>query len=388
MGYVNYREYLTENILPFWQKAVDHEYGGIMTQVDENGEVFCEDKNVWFLGRTMWSYTMAYNTVEKRPEYLDVCEEMFRFFEKCERPSGKLPFTVKRDGTLISEREQYCYSEAFAVMGLAQYYKACGREEVWEKANHYFDIIMRMYKASANSNQNIHTSVPAKTFGLHMAMLATAQFIRNVGRDTEKYDELARMAVEEMMTGGYVDDERKVVIEYVTPDKKYLDGDEGNEFCPGHIYEAAWFVLCEGEVKNDDKIRLFGKKLCDYAMQKGFEEKCKLIPTVADIEKYPFGNPQATCIWWPQCEAFIAYRLAHNIFGDEMYAKHAERIEKTAFEVFSDADGAEWYCESDSKGNIVDNNKGSILKGPFHIPRVLLALISLEETGNILKYMK
>ena len=47
---MNCRKYLTEDILPFWlENAIDEEYGGIFTHLNQYGEVYCtEEKSGWF----------------------------------------------------------------------------------------------------------------------------------------------------------------------------------------------------------------------------------------------------------------------------------------------------------------------------------------------------
>ena len=109
---MNYRKYLTEDILPFWLKySLDEECGGILHQVNREGIVYSTDKNVWFIGRALWTFAVAYNTIEKCPEYLKACETIFSFYEKCTLPGGRLPFTCTREGKPIEARDYY-YSEA------------------------------------------------------------------------------------------------------------------------------------------------------------------------------------------------------------------------------------------------------------------------------------
>ena len=67
---MNYKKYLTDNILPFWlDNAIDKEKGGIFYSLDKNGNNDCKDKNIWFSGRALWSFANAYNTVDKKTEY-------------------------------------------------------------------------------------------------------------------------------------------------------------------------------------------------------------------------------------------------------------------------------------------------------------------------------
>lgn len=386
---LNYREYLTENVLPFWiDNAIDHENGGIFTCLDTDGKIYDTDKTVWFQGRALWTYAMAYNTIEKRPEYLEVCENLYNFIKKCTNSEGRMPFVVKADGRPFITRNLY-YSESFAAIGCAQYYKATGKKEVWETAERYFDICYNLYKDPVTRTPSYTDEFePGKVFGINMIMLSTAQFMRNAGINTEKFDRAAMDAIDEMKNGGYIHDELKAVIDHIDLDGNLCDTPHGRNLCPGHAYEAAWFILLEGELKDDDEIRMLGKKMLDYAMPEGFEKETSIIPTCRDINGRPLMPlDEGILRWWPQNEAIIAYALAYNIFKEEKYKKLYEQIRDFAFDHFADKDGREWFGYINYDGTLFTPLKGDRLKGPFHLPRMLMALISLEETGNILKYI-
>lgn len=386
---INWRDYLTKNILPFWlEKGIDRKNGGIYTCIDDNEEIYDTDKSVWFQGRALWSFAMAYNTVEKREEYLEACEELYRFLKKIEAPNGRLPFVVTEEGEEVLSRAYY-YSEAFAAIGCAQYYKATGREDVWESAMRYFDIVYSMYKdPKTRTPEMVQKFNPCKVFGVSMIMLSTAQFMRNVGRDTELFDAAAKDAIEEMKNGGYIKDDIKTIVDYVDLDGNFRDTPQGRDLCPGHAYEAAWFVLLEGEIKNDDELRLLGKKMLDYSLPEEYLRKNSIVPTCRDIHGRP-NFTLVTCLpqWWAQNEATVAYALAYNIFGDKKYKKLYERIRDYSFGHFANKKGREWYGYTAPDGKVCQPLLGDKMKGPFHLPRMLMALISLEETGSILKYI-
>ena len=385
---MDYKKYLTQDILPFWLKnSIDNELGGIMNQVDKYGNVINDEKNIWFIGRALWTYAMSYRLVEPKEEYLNTCHTLFKFYDKCILPDNRLPHVTNREGVAKSVRPVYYYSEMFAVMGCAQYYRICKKMEVWNRAEEFFDTVYKLYQKNKTTTQEIGREIDCKTFGLHMAMLATTQFIRIAADDKEKYNLIIDEIIFEMINGGYVDDNRKCVIEHIAMDGKMLSGDDADMFCPGHIFEAAWFVLCEGEYRNIDSYREFGKKLCNYAMPSGYENYAEFIPTMSNLNKSPFGIDDGKYIWWPQCEAVIAYRVLYSIYDDSKYLEHANRIEKSMFKAFADFEFGEWYCEINSKGLPTTSDKGNLIKGPFHIPRFLFALISLEETGKILSYI-
>ena len=63
------KAFLLNNVLPFWMEhAIDREIGGLYNFIDREGKVYGTNKNVWFAGRTMYTYSLAYNELDKNPE--------------------------------------------------------------------------------------------------------------------------------------------------------------------------------------------------------------------------------------------------------------------------------------------------------------------------------
>lgn len=390
---MNYGKYLTDEILPHWLSiSKDEEFGGVFNVFDENSKVATTDKLVWFLGREMWSYAMTYRLVEPRPEYIEMCEHLYAFLKKITPPDGRLPFTVTRDGK--TKREQnagngvFYYSEMFCAMGCAQYYRICKREEVWESAELYFDVAYDLYQKNKFTTQE-DAEEDCKALGLHMAMIAMVQFVRNVGRNYEKFDAAARDVMTEMMSGGFINEEKKCVNEYKPFGNEKLTTWVADMCYPGHVYEAAWFVFCEGEVQNDDRIREYGKKLLDYAMPEGFEELTLLIPTDRNLSKPLAEDLIDTYRHWPNQEAVVAFSMAYYMFGEEKYLDLAKRLEEEAFAYFADREDGRWYISiNKSEGKVTERkNKAGHIEGPFHLERYLLAMKSITENGNIMEYM-
>lgn len=390
METIDYKKYLTDEILAHYLSLqTDNECGGILNFFDSECNLISEEKDVWFQGRAMWTYSLTYMLIEKRAEYLDMCAHIFDFIKKIELVDGKLPYWVSRDGkTMTKSQGGNFYSECFCAMGCAQYYRVSGREDVKELCEKLFDIMYDGYFDSADNGRVNKYGIRTFVFGLHMAMLAGAQFVRNAGIRVEKADYLAKVCVERMMNEPHVDEDRKMVIEELAAPGEVMPI-EKNHTCPGHVYEASWFVMCEGEYRNDQKIKDFGRKLLDYAMPEGFEKIEALIPTFLRPDE-PFNfECTSTTISWPAQEAIIAYRVAYHMFGDKKYRELSEIIEKAAFDYFADREQGRWYINikrglppvkdrSDRSGHI---------EGPFHLERMLLGLIILAEDGNIKRYV-
>ena len=384
-------KHLTDDVLPYWLERIpDREGGGIFSYFKADGSLAGTDKNIWFQGRALWSYAVAYRLCRQEPEYLDICAHIYAYLREWVYRQEKLPFTAKRDGTVLATRPIYYYSEMFAAMGCAQYYRICKKPDVWQTAERLFDKVWELYLANRHTTQELldKVSVPVKTFGLHMAMLAAAQFMRNAAEEPEKYDRACALAVEEMMQGGYLDEAAGVLHEHRGLSGEPLDLPIGQISVPGHIYEAAWFVMCEGAVKRDEKILAFGRKLLESAMPWDFEKTTLVVPTVYQLTKTLEENLDGNYLAWPQQEAVIAFRLGYALYGEERYLRISRAMEKNMHDYYARF-GTLWIREIlTENGDYVSSlSSGFHVNGPFHYERYLLAMGALERTCSILPYM-
>lgn len=373
------RRFLLDNVLPFWaEHAIDREFGGINTMLDREGKPYGTDKNVWFAGRTMYTYALAYNELEKKDEYLEIAKIMYDFLPKCELDkTGRLPFISARDGRALVVNDAY-FSETFAAIGCAEYYIATGDRKVWEKAEQYFDIAYRLYKADLARVPSDNPPAPeTKALGPSMIMLSISQVLRKVKK--EKYDAIAKECADEILVH-FIDG--KGLLENVGLGGEFIDSPTGREVNPGHSLEAAWFLMAEGVYQNNDLYKAKAKEIIDISMRLGYRDGG--IIAFCDCD----GNPPSQLewdmkIWWPQCEAMIANRLCFNVFGEEKYLRDFEALRDWCFARYPDPEYGEWYGYMHYDGTLANTLKGNVSKGPFHLPRMLYLIDKLERGENI-----
>src|ERR1035437_1988348 len=78
-----YKDELLDRIIPFWlNHAKDEEFGGYFTCLDRYGKVYDTDKFMWLQGREEWLFSMLYNNVEKRKEWLAMAIHGAEFMRK------------------------------------------------------------------------------------------------------------------------------------------------------------------------------------------------------------------------------------------------------------------------------------------------------------------
>lgn len=386
---MEFKKQLTENILPFWMKdAIDYKNGGIYTQLDKEGNVYGKDKSVWFQGRALWVFTKAYNTVEKNPEYLKIAQNIYSFLPKCTDTDGRMYFTVTEDGRGLQKRRYY-YSETFAAIGCAEYYKATGDENVLKDAEKYFQVAYECFKGIRPNPPKINPeNLSMKSLAPIMIMLSTAQVMRSMESDKKDfYASVCKECVTEIVNGGFLTD--KGLMENVNADGTFCDTPSGRIVNPGHSMETAWFVMSEGIIAEDESLIEFGKKIIDVTYPLGWDDKNGGLIAFTDCLGYPPVQLEWDMkLWWPQCETMIAMRYAYMLFGDEKYLKIYEEVREYCEKYFADKENGEWYGYLHYDNTPSTTLKGNIFKGPFHIPRLYILMSVLDETNDIKAYLK
>ena len=384
---MNYRQTLTQNILPFWlNNAIDYENGGIFTQLDKKGTIYGTDKSVWFQGRALWSFMKAYNVIEKNPDYLKAAECIYGFLPKCTDTDGRMYFTVTADGRELQKRRYY-FSETFAAIGCAELYKATKRQDVLESAEKYFTVAYECFTGVRTNPPKINPeNLGTKALSPAMIMLSTAQTMRSM--NTEKkdwYNTICKECLDEILHGGYLTE--KALLESVTKDGKFVNTPSGRIVNPGHSLEAAWFVMLEGILTDNKEAIEAGKKIIDITLPLGLDTKNGGIIAFTDLLGFPPVQLEWDMkLWWPQCEAMIAFRMAYNYFKDEKYLKLYEEIKEYCKKYFVDTEDGEWYGYLHFDNSVSTTLKGNIFKGPFHIPRLYILMAVLDECEDITKY--
>ena len=385
---MNFRKDLLENILPFWMgSAIDYEHGGIYTQLDQEGNIYGTEKSVWFQGRALWTFSKAYNTVDKNPEYLKAAECIYGFLPKCTDTDGRMYFTVTADGRELQKRRYY-FSETFAAIGCAEYYKATGNKQVLADAEKYFDVAYECFTGVRKNPPKINPeNAKMKALSPVMIMLSTAQTMRSVcAENKEKYDKIAIACLDEILNGGFLTEQG--LLESVSAEGKFVDSPSGRIVNPGHSLEAAWFILLEGIISNNKTALEVGKKIIDITLPLGWDEKHGGIIAFTDVKgKPPVQLEWDMKLWWPQCETMIALRLAYILFGEEKYLAKYEEVKAYCEKHFADAEYGEWYGYLHYDNTVSTTLKGNIFKGPFHIPRLYMIMAVMDEDNNLDRYI-
>lgn len=376
--YAHYEDYLLNNSLPFWLKnSLDHSYKGYITSLDREGKRYDTDKSVWFQGRGTWLYSRLYNEVEKRQEWLDAATLGYEFLLKyCFDSDGRMYFQVTADGKPLRKR-RYFFSEMFAVMAFSEYYRATGRQEAIDKAREIYGLLLDLYRNPSKTVSKVNTATRSvKSHSPYMMLLCVSQIIREADK-AAIYDEVAK-EVTDIVLRDFVKQEEKALFETVGLNGERLDSPQGRCINPGHAIESAWFLMHEGLYRKDDIIIRNALNVLDWSLELGWDKEYGGLLSFVDIEGRPPEQLEWDMkLWWPHTETLYALLLAHHITGDGKYEAWYDKVHEWSFSNFGDRDFGEWFGYLHRDGSVSNTLKGSMWKGPFHLPRALLMNMKL-----------
>lgn len=370
---------LFEDIVPFWLKySLDKKNGGYYNCLDRDGSILSADKSVWIQGRESWLFAKLYNSIEKKPEWLEASKLGYDFLiNHCFDEDKRMFFQVTYDGLPIRKR-RYWYSEVFTIIAFAEYAKASGDRAVLDRAKEVYKMVLNFYKNPSLLPAKINPEVrPAKALAPPMILLATSQVIRDIDSD-EIYNDVIDMCMDDINV--FLKKDRKVLLEVVGENNEIIDTPDGRSINPGHSIETAWFLIQEGIYRNENSIINAGLDILNWSVERGWDKEYGGILNFIDLENKPPEKVEWDMkYWWPHVEALYALLLAHFTTNDKSYEDWYDKIHEWTFKYFPDAEYGEWYGYLHRDGSVCLPIKGGVWKGPFHIPRFLLNGIKLLE---------
>jgi N-acylglucosamine 2-epimerase len=367
----SYRNGLINDTVPFWfPRCVDREHGGFLHCFDRDGTLVDTDKSVWAQGRTSWMLLTLYNTVERRPEWLEWGAQGLAFLERhCVDTDGRLFFHVARDGRPIRKR-RYAFSESFAAIAHAAHARATGSDASAARARDLFDRFTRWSFTPGLIPAKFTDARPAIGLAPRLITIATAQELQaSVGRDATLAAWIDRCLDE--ISRFFLKPDLRAVMETVGPGGEILDHFDGRTLNPGHAIEASWFVMHEGRLRGDDALVRLGCDMLDWMWERGWDQEYGGLHYFRDIHGRPVQEYWHDMkFWWPHDEAIIATLLAHVITGDEKYRRWHDMVHTWSHEHFADPDHGEWYGYLHRDGSVSTTLKGGLWKSFFHHPRM------------------
>jgi len=381
--YELYKQDLFGNVLPFWTKhSIDYKYGGYHHYLDRDGTLLSTDKSGILNGRQLWTYAYLYNNFGRKKEWLDLAKVGYDFFVKhFIDQDGRILFQVTQDGKPLRKR-RYWIAETFAILGLAEYAKAVGSEEVLQKARDTFNLILDLiaHPGRLEPKYNPQTRPMVGHVG-PMLLFNSAQTMREIDPDNTKLYNETIGQMHKLIVDFMVKPEQKVVLEVAGSNGEIMDWTPmGRCISPGHSIVNSWVVMLEGLYRNDRQMIDTGLYMLDWSLEKGWDEQYGGFYNFFDMKGMPTDQSAYQMkYWWPHNEAMYALLLANYITNDAKYEEWYEKVHDWSYKHFVDKEYGEWYGYLNRDGSVNLPVKGGDWKGSFHTTRMYMNVIQLLE---------
>jgi len=367
-----YQNALLQDVLPFWERhSIDREQGGYFTCLDRAGHVFDTDKFVWLQARQVWTFSMLYNRLEKREAWLEIARWGADFLKQHGRDAeGNWYFALDRQGRPLVQPYNV-FSDCFAAMAFAQYALASGDEEAQDVAlQAYRNVLQRKDNPKGKYSKAVPGTRPLKSLALPM-ILANLSLEMEWLLDHDALNETIEMSLREVMTL-FLDQERGLLFEHISPDGSHPDCFDGRLINPGHSIEAMWFIMDIAHRNHDTRLVNQTVDVILNTLACGWDNTYGGIYYFLDAQgKPPQQLEWDQKLWWVHAEALVALAKGYALTSRRECWEWYEKVHAYTWPRFADPEYGEWFGYLNRRGEVLLNLKGGKWKGCFHVPRTL-----------------
>lgn len=404
-----YKEHLTESLLPFWEKAVDREHGGIFTCYSNDGErLFSRDKYTWSQGRFVWLWSklagMSARGLLPLPSgrYAEEAGKAADFLRRnAIMDNGNCAFLLTEDGRMKESEpgkgfDTSVYADCFVVLGFAAYARVSGDSSYVEAALRLYDRIVERVEEGSFRSEPYPIAPGYRAHAIPMILLNVTQELLECAeafghaRCLELADRCRR----------FMDD---IMNRFLQPDGRIAEivpasgaAPPDTVLCrhvnPGHTLECMWFVMHAAVRLEREELLAPAGRAVKRAFELGWDADYGGLLRFVDRDGgRPAGrlanDPYETLVldtwdtklWWPHSEALYVTLLSSRLLGDPDFAALYDKTHRYVFRTFPNPDRTigEWVQIRDRQGRPLDKIVALPVKDPFHIMRNVLLIIEL-----------
>lgn len=366
--------------MPFWLRHAIDESGGLNTCIHDDGTPISRDKWLWSQWRAVWVFSRLYNQVEKRPEWLEIAQRIYRFAARHGWDESARGWRLLLDGDGRELRGcESIYVDGFAIYGLTELARATGDEEVVALARKTAEHVLRRLDEPHDRIPHFPYKIPpgARVHGLPMMFSLVfwelGQFLHH-----DPYREAANAMSDEIF-GAFHQTDIDLIVERISARGGPFPSPLGTAVVPGHVLEDMWFQIhIARDQSRTDRIRE-AVRLIRRHVEIGWDSRYGGFLLAVDARGgsevgWDFSDAK---LWWPQTEALYAFLLAYEHSGEAWCLDWYRRTHTYSFATFPDTRHGEWKQKLTREGKPLTETVALPVKDPFHLPRALLLCIEV-----------
>ena len=379
------RQQLEQKILPFWENLKDDSFGGFYGGMDNNLLVnHTADKGCILNSRILWTFSTAARQTGSA-EYRAYADHAMDFFRKFVDPvNGGVYWSVTYDGR-PADTTKHTYCQAFAVYGLAAYYRLTGKREALDRAMDLFRIMESWCKDEAGYLEALKADFsPESNEKLSENGIMASRTMNTLLHVVEAYTELHRACPDGQVMIASVEGLNQLLDRIYNPGKRRMEVFFDEDFRPildmqsyGHDIEGSWLIWDAAEYFLREDGREAWRKMCldllESATERAFTDHGLHYEEVD-------GLVNTTRAWWPQAETMLGFEFGWRMTKDPVWLKRMRVQWDYIRRATVDArEGSEWFNELREDGSLIEEKPlVEEWKCPYHNGRMCLRLMEAD----------
>jgi mannobiose 2-epimerase len=380
-----------ENILAFWMKMADEEYGGFYGEADFSGKINkTADKGGILNSRILWTFSAAYRLF-KDDIYKTYAARAKEFLSKAffDDKYGGLYWLADHTGKPLQTRKQF-YNIAFGIYALSEHYLATEEQTSLDMAMALFEVLEKYgydpenggyIEACVRDWQDIDdfrlsgkdlNSPKSMNTNLHvLEAYTTLAFASGDASVKKSLESLLRITMEKIVNKNWHFE--------LFFDMKW--NSLSREVSWGHDIEGSWLMyeaaLAVGNESLTTEVKYAAVAIADVIHAKALDYKNGSLDKGGLLSGLnEEGQVLTKKEWWPQAEAVVGFYNAYQLSGDQKYLEAVNGIWGYIKNYYIDNENGEWHNELDANNSPdKDMPKAGFWKCPYHNARSCFEII-------------
>ena len=378
------REHLEQKILPFWEKLYDGEYGGYYGYMDET---LIPDKTAFkgciLNSRILWTFSTAALLLE-RPDLRKYANHAYTFLKSFLDPvNGGVYWSLTYDGKPL-DTTKHTYCQAFAVYGLAAYYRLTGNREALQIAKELVRLLRKVFRDEGGYLEALQADFsPESNEKLSENGVMASRTMNTLMHVLECLAELYRVNPAESIRALGTEALDRFLNIFWNPQRKRLEVFCDKDYRPlldmqsyGHDIEGSWLIWDAAETFLPEEEREPWRQMCTGLLESAAERAFTDHGLMYEIVN---GEVNGIRAWWPQAETLLGFEFGWRMTGDRVWLKRMRKQwEYILQEVVDPREGSEWLNELREDGTSVGKAIVDEWKCPYHNGRMCLRLMQAD----------
>jgi mannobiose 2-epimerase len=327
---------LTENILPFWMTHVVDEvnggfYGAVTNDLQIHNEV---PRSAILCARILWTFATAFRTLGKE-EYLTMAQRAYDYLTTVfwDETYGGVYWHVDFKGRPALDRKHH-YAQAFAIYGLAEYYRATQEPQSLTLAQTLFELLEKHAYDETHggyiegSNREWGTLADMRLSGGEINCRKSMNTMLHI---LEAYTNLMRVWEDAHLKAQHkalLEAFRQHIVDHQIGHFRLFFDDQWHSLSEhvsfGHDIEGSWLLREAAQAQDEPtlsaQIRETAVNMADAVYREGLDDDGSLF-----YEAGPQGLVDTYKEWWPQAEGVVGFYNAYQLSGQAYFAQAAYR---------------------------------------------------------------